>query len=143
MLEFSIATASIFIGVLNEIVKTISKKCFNYDIKKYIPIFSIGFGIILGVCGYFTPNIDFGRNLLEAIFIGIASGGNAVGFHQIYKQLSKRNEVDDNVDYVQEEDLVDEEAEQTTPEEDVVEETEEESTNETSTEDVDDYSENE
>jgi len=97
MLEFSIATISIFVGVLNELVKWISHKCFNYDIKKYIPIFSIGFGLILGIACYFTPNIDMGKNLLEAIFIGIASGGNAVGFHQVYKQLTKSNGIIEDV----------------------------------------------
>ena len=89
MLEFTITTISVFVAALNELVKTISMKCFNYDIKKYIPLFSIGFGLILGILGYFAPNITMGNNIVEAIFIGIASGGNAVGFHQIYKQLSK------------------------------------------------------
>lgn len=96
MLEFSIATISLFVGALNELVKTISKKCFNYDISTYIPIFSIAFGLILGVIGYFAPNITMGNNIVEAIFIGIASGGNAVGFHQIYKQLMNVKTDDSN-----------------------------------------------
>jgi hypothetical protein len=91
MLEFTIATISVFVAALNELVKTISMKCFNYDIKKFIPLFSVGFGLILGILGYFAPNITMGNNIVEAIFIGIASGGNAVGFHQIYKQLYKGN----------------------------------------------------
>lgn len=89
MLEFTIATISVFVAALNELVKTISMKCFNYDIKKFIPLFSVGFGLILGILGYFAPNVTMGNNIIEAIFIGIAAGGNAVGFHQIYKQLSK------------------------------------------------------
>jgi len=100
MLEFTITTISVFVAALNELVKTISIKCFNYDIKKYIPLFSIGFGLILGILGYFAPNITMGNNIVEAIFIGIASGGNAVGFHQIYKQLSK-GEVTINDDSVE------------------------------------------
>lgn len=96
MLEFTITTISVFVAALNELVKTISMKCFNYDIKKYIPLFSIGFGLILGILGYFAPNITMGNNIVEAIFIGIASGGNAVGFHQIYKQLSKGEVVINN-----------------------------------------------
>jgi len=96
MLEFTITTISVFVAALNELVKTISMKCFNYDIKKYIPLFSIGFGLILGILGYFAPNIKMGNNIVEAIFIGIASGGNAVGFHQIYKQLSKGEVVINN-----------------------------------------------
>lgn len=100
MLEFTIATISVFVAALNELVKTISMKCFNYDIKKYIPLFSVGFGLILGILGYFAPNVTMGNNIIEAIFIGIAAGGNAVGFHQIYKQLSK-GEVTINDDSVE------------------------------------------
>lgn len=99
MLEFTIATISVFVATLNELVKTISMKCFNYDIKKFIPLFSIGFGLILGILGYFAPNIMMGNNIVESIFIGIAAGGNAVGFHQIYKQLSKGDvNINDDLD---------------------------------------------
>lgn len=99
MLEFTIATISVFVAALNELVKTISMKCFNYDIKKFIPLFSIGFGLILGILGYFAPNIMMGNNIVESIFIGIAAGGNAVGFHQIYKQLSKGDvNINDDLD---------------------------------------------
>lgn len=99
MLEFTIATISVFVATLNELVKTISMKCFNYDIKKFIPLFSIGFGLILGILGYFAPNVTMGNNIIEAIFIGIAAGGNAVGFHQIYKQLSKGDvNINDDLD---------------------------------------------
>ena len=87
MLEFSIATITVFVGFLNELVKFISKKCFDKEINKYIPLFSIGFGIILGVAGYFIPNVTMGNNIIEAIFIGIASGCSATGIHQIGKQL--------------------------------------------------------
>lgn len=99
MLEFTIATISVFVAALNELVKTISTKCFNYDIKKFIPLFSVGFGLILGILGYFAPNVTMGNNIIEAIFIGIAAGGNAVGFHQIYKQLSKGDvNINDDLD---------------------------------------------
>lgn len=99
MLEFTIATISVFVAALNELVKTISLKCFNYDIKKFIPLFSVGFGLILGILGYFAPNVTMGNNIIEAIFIGIAAGGNAVGFHQIYKQLSKGDvNINDDLD---------------------------------------------
>ena len=89
MLEFSIVTISSFVGVLNEIVKYISKTVFKKDISKYIPLFSIGFGIILGIAGFYIPNVAMGNNVVEAIFIGLAAGSAATGFHQVGKQLAK------------------------------------------------------
>ena len=91
MLEFSIVTISSFVGVLNEIVKYISKTVFKKDISKYIPLFSIGFGIILGIAGFYIPNVAMGNNVVEAIFIGLAAGSAATGFHQVGKQLSKND----------------------------------------------------
>lgn len=88
MLQFSIATISVFVGLLNQTVKYISETCFHFDIKKYIPLFSIGFGILLGIIGYFTPSIEMGNNIVEAFFIGLASGAAATGIHQIGKQLT-------------------------------------------------------
>ncbi len=85
-MEFSIVTISAFVGVLNEVVKKIAS-IFNKDINKFIPLFSICFGIILGICGYFIPNVKMGNNIIEAIFIGISSGAAATGCHQVYKQL--------------------------------------------------------
>ena len=89
MLEFSIVTISSFVGALNQIVKYISKSVFKKDISRYIPLFSIGFGIILGIAGYYIPKVEMGSNIIEAIFIGIAAGSAATGFHQVGKQLSK------------------------------------------------------
>lgn len=103
MLEFSIVTISSFVGVLNEIVKYISKSVFKKDISKYIPLFSIGFGIILGVAGYYIPKVEMGSNIIEAIFIGIAAGSAATGFHQVGKQLGK-NDNDDPTTITEEED---------------------------------------
>jgi hypothetical protein len=105
MLEFSIATITVFVGFLNELVKYISKKCFNVEINKYIPLFSIGFGMILGICGYFIPNVTMGNNIIEAIFIGISAGCAATGIHQVGKQLQPEKL---EVEYV-DEDIVDEE----------------------------------
>ena len=101
MLEFSIATITVFVGFLNELVKYISKKCFNVEINKYIPLFSIGFGMILGICGYFIPNVTMGNNIIEAIFIGISAGCAATGIHQVGKQLQPEKleveHVDENI----------------------------------------------
>lgn len=87
MLEFSVATITVFVGLLNQLVKFISKTYFKFDIKKYIPLFSIGFGLILGIAGFFMPNVDMGNNIVEAIFIGIAAGCASTGVHQVGKQL--------------------------------------------------------
>ena len=87
MLEFSIATITAFVGFLNELVKLISKKCFDKDLNKYIPLFFIAFGLILGIVGYLIPNVEMGNNIVEAIFIGISAGCAATGIHQVGKQL--------------------------------------------------------
>jgi hypothetical protein len=75
--------------MLDNIVIYIARTTFNFDIKKYIPIISIFFGLILGIIGYFMEDVDMGTNLVEAIFVGISSGASAVGIDQIGKQLNK------------------------------------------------------
>lgn len=105
MLEFSIATVSVFVGLLNQLVKFVSTTYLKIDINKYIPLFSIGFGLILGIIGYFTPNVEMGNNIVEAIFIGIASGASATGLHQIGKQFQKNTD-----DTVSEDDVLLEQA---------------------------------
>lgn len=93
-MEFSIVTISAFVAILNEATKTIAKSL-GYNINRLIPICSLIFGVILGVVGYYTPNVQLGNNLIEAIFIGLSAGGASTGCHQVYKQLSK-----DDDDYV-------------------------------------------
>lgn len=95
MLEFSIATISTFVGLLNQITKYISKTYANKDISKYIPIFSLVYGLILGVSGYFIPNVAMGNNIIEAIFVGLSAGAASTGIHQIYKQHTKDDEETD------------------------------------------------
>lgn len=89
MLEFSIVTITTFVAALNECVKYAGKTAFKKDMKPYIPIFSLSFGIILGICGYFTSGVEMGNNLIEAIFIGLTAGATATGIHQVGKQLTK------------------------------------------------------
>lgn len=96
MLQFSIITISTFVGILNEAIKIIASTVFKKDITKYIPLFSVIFGIGLGIAGFYTPNVDMGKNLIEAIFIGLAAGCAATGVHQIGKQLNKKEETPDN-----------------------------------------------
>lgn len=89
--EFSIITITAFVAVLNEVVKIVFK-CFNKKIDRFIPIFSLVFGLILGVWGFFIPNVDMGNNIVEAIFIGLSAGAASTGCHQVYKQLSKEED---------------------------------------------------
>ena len=97
MLEFSIATISTFVGLLNQITKYIAKTYAKRDISKYIPIFSLVYGLILGISGYFIPNVTMGNNIIEAIFIGISAGAASTGIHQIYKQHTKNDETDTEI----------------------------------------------
>ena len=89
--NFSILTISPFVGVLNEATKSIAK-CFKKDINRYIPIFSLVYGVILGIAGYYIPDLNFGHNLVEAIFAGLVGGGAATGIHQTFHQLSSKSD---------------------------------------------------
>ena len=91
MLEFSIISISTFVTILNEVVKYMADTMFKKDIKRYIPMFSIVFGIVLGIIGFYIPNVEMGNNIVEAIFIGIAAGSAATGVNQIGKQLYKKD----------------------------------------------------
>lgn len=92
MLEFSIISISAFVSVLNELTKTIANNCFKKSVNRYIPIFSLVYGVALATTGYYIPDVYFGNNIVEAIFIGLAAGGAAVGVHQTFHQLSKPSE---------------------------------------------------
>lgn len=89
--NFSILTISPFVGILNEATKSVAK-CFKKDISRYIPIFSLVYGVILGIAGYYIPDLDFGHNLVEAIFAGLVGGGAATGVHQTFHQLSSKTD---------------------------------------------------
>lgn len=94
MLEFSIITISTFVTMLDNCVKYFGDVVLKKDLTRYLPIFSVIFGIILGIAGYYTPDVEMGKNLIEAVFIGISAGSAATGVHQIGKQLYKKNTVD-------------------------------------------------
>jgi hypothetical protein len=91
VVEFSIVSITVFVTSLNECVKYIAKTL-GKDVNKYIPIFSMIFGILLGIAGYYIPNVAMGNNIIEAIFIGLSAGASATGCHQVYKQLSKEED---------------------------------------------------
>ena len=44
---------------------------------------------MLCIIGYLIPEVQMGSNIVEAIFIGIASGAAATGVHQVGKQMTK------------------------------------------------------
>ena len=89
MLEFSIVTISVFVSTLNEITKALVKGIFKKEINKFIPLFSIAYGIGLAIIEFYTGIENFGNNLVEAMFIGLSSGAAATGYHQVGKQLFK------------------------------------------------------
>ena len=86
-MEFSIITVSAFVATLNEITKAIAKDVFNKSANRLIPLFSIGYGLALGLIAWFAKIPGFGTNAIEAAFIGLSSGAAATGYHQIGKQL--------------------------------------------------------
>lgn len=89
MLELSIVSISSFVTFLDTVTIVIGRQCFKKDINRFIPIFSLIYGLALGIAGYYTPNIDMGSNIIEAIFIGLSAGAAATGINQVGKQLSK------------------------------------------------------
>ena len=92
MLEFSIITIGSFVTMLDSITKYIGKFCFKKDISRAIPIFSIIYGVALGICGFYTPSVEMGSNLIEAVFIGLSAGAAATGINQVGKQLNKKED---------------------------------------------------
>ena len=94
MLQFSILTIGTFVTMLDSISILICKICFKKDIKKIVPILSLIFGLALGIAGYYTPDVDMGNNLIEAIFIGLSAGAAATGVNQVGRQLTKNEQYD-------------------------------------------------
>lgn len=88
MLQFSIATISVFVTILIECTKKVGVTL-QINVNKYLPILSMIFGLILGIVGYFIPTVEMGENIIEAIFIGLSAGSAATGVNQIGKQLQK------------------------------------------------------
>ena len=97
MLQFSILTIGTFVTMLDSISIYIGKACFKKDIKKIVPILSLVFGLALGIAGYYTPNVDMGGNLIEAVFIGLSAGAAA---NQVGKQLGKNDDMSSIILYL-------------------------------------------
>jgi hypothetical protein len=127
MLELSIVSISSFVTFLDTVTIVIGRQCFKKDINRFIPIFSLIYGLGLGIAGYYTPNIDMGSNLIEAIFIGLSAGAAATGINQVGKQLSKDDTTSSVLLKVQNYlaslvDIADEEVEEDSEEENEIEE---------------------
>lgn len=90
MLQFSIITITSFVTLLDTLTIVIGGGLFNRDkVKRLIPVFSIIYGVALGIAGFYTDNVEMGSNIIEAIFIGISAGAAATGIDQVEKQLTK------------------------------------------------------
>ena len=100
MLTFSIITITAFVSFLDTLTLSIMKNFVKGDFKKFIPLFSLAYGLGLGIAGYYTPNVDMGSNIIEAIFIGLSAGAAATGVDQVGKQLGKKDELQPILDYV-------------------------------------------
>ena len=100
MLTFSIITITAFVSFLDTLTISIMKNFVKGDFKKFIPLFSLAYGLGLGIAGYYTPNVDMGSNIIEAIFIGLSAGAAATGVDQVGKQLGKKDELQPILDYV-------------------------------------------
>lgn len=92
-MKLSIVTISTFVATLNEATKYVASTFFCKDISKFIPIFSVIYGILLGLLGFFfVPDSNLGSDFIEAIIIGISAGSASTGIHQIGKQITKSKE---------------------------------------------------
>ena len=101
MLEFSIITISTFVTVLVSTTRYIASACFNKDVSRVLPIFAIIYGVALAVAGYYMPNVEMGKNVIEAVFIGLSTGAAATGFNQVGKQLYKTTSTTTDEDLTQ------------------------------------------
>ena len=64
----------------------------NETFKRFIPLIAAGLGVSLGVVAYYlVPGIIPADNVVVAIIIGGASGLTATGVNQIIKQLSGKD----------------------------------------------------
>ena len=106
MLEFSIITITSFVSILDSCTILIEKNLCKQndptkkDFKRFIPIFSLVYGVILGLLGYFMPDVDMGKNVVEAIFVGLSAGAAATGVNQVGKQLGKDDTMSSIVMYL-------------------------------------------
>ena len=95
-LGFSIATIGIFVFIIDTITKTVFKSIGKESWYRFIPLCSLIYGLVLGVAGYYIPDVEMGNNIIEAIFIGLAAGSGSTGIHQLYRQQIKAQKEEEN-----------------------------------------------
>jgi len=62
----------------------------NEKFKRFIPLTSMGLGIVISIIAYYTvPGVLPTTNVVTGMVMGAASGLTATGTNQIIKQLSK------------------------------------------------------
>ena len=84
------AIAAVVYWVINLIKYTVGA---NETFKRFIPLLATVLGIVCGVVCYFAiPTIIPAENILVAIVIGGASGLTATGTNQVFKQLTNKDE---------------------------------------------------
>ena len=98
-MKLSIVSISAFVATLNEATKWVSNTFFKKDISKFIPMFSVLYGILLALVGfYYIPDSGLGNDFIEAILIGISAGSASTGIHQIGHQIAKDKPSEDMVE---------------------------------------------
>ena len=81
------------IAVINQAVNG------NEKLKRFIPLISMGLGVILAIIAFYAiPSIIPAENIFAAIIIGGASGLSTTGIHQAFKQLKKTEKNDSGAD---------------------------------------------
>lgn len=103
MLEFSIISITSFVTILDSCTILIAKpftKDSKKDFKRFIPLCSIVYGVLLGILGYYMPSVDMGTSLIEAIFVGLSAGAAATGVNQVGKQLGKDDSMSSIIMYL-------------------------------------------
>ena len=84
------AIAAVVYWVVNLIKYIVGE---NETFKRFIPLIATALGVVSGVvCFYALPSIIPATNLLVAIVIGGASGLTATGTNQVIKQLTNKDE---------------------------------------------------
>lgn len=91
MYAIPIITATV--ATLDQATKWFCNVILHKNVNKYIPMFSVVFGLIVGiVCWWqFNELLPDNTTWFQSMVIGVTSGSSSTGLHQIEKQLTKSN----------------------------------------------------
>ena len=88
------AIAAIVYGVIAVINYAVKK---NETFQRFIPLISMGLGIVLGITAYYSlPSILPADNIFTAILIGGISGISSVGINQTFTSFKKSDDTNKN-----------------------------------------------